>query len=56
MEIAKGILGNENKILFKNITPQDRIKAVTSGDVDMVISTMTINPQRKKIVYFSAPY
>lgn len=55
-EIAKRILGDKEKIEFKNVTSQDRIKAVTSGDVDMVISTMTITPQRKKLVAFSEPY
>lgn len=55
-EIAKRILGNQNRVIFKNITSQDRIHAVVSGDVDMVISNMTITPQRKKLVDFSVPY
>lgn len=55
-EIARRILGDENKVVFKNITPQDRINAAMSGNVDMVISTMTITSQRKKLVDFSAPY
>jgi len=55
-EIAKRILGDENKVVFKNITSQDRVNAAMSGDVDMVISTMTITPQRKRFVYFSSPY
>lgn len=55
-EIAKRMLGNANKVVFKNVTPQDRMKAVMSGNVDMVISTMTITPQREKFVSFSDPY
>ena len=55
-EIARRLLGNQNKIAFKNVTSQDRIKAVTSGDVDMVISTLTITNQRKKVIDFSVPY
>jgi putative glutamine transport system substrate-binding protein len=55
-EITKRILGSKNKIVFKNVTSQDRIKTAMSDDVDMVISTMTITPQRKKIVNFSVPY
>lgn len=55
-EIAKRLLGSKNKVVFKNVTSQDRIKAAMSGDVDMVISTMTITPERKKLVKFSAPY
>lgn len=55
-EITKRILREENNIEFRNITSQDRIKAVKSGDVDIVISTMTITPQRKKEISFSKPY
>lgn len=55
-EIADEILGDKNKVVFKNITPQDRMKAVMSGDVDIVISTMTITNKRKKTVDFSTPY
>lgn len=55
-EIAERMLGSKDKVEFKKITPQDRMKAVTTGDVDMVISTMTITPQRNKLVNFSDPY
>ena len=55
-EIAKRTLGSENRVVFKNVAPQDRINAVNSGSIDMVISTMTISPQRNKTVDFSDPY
>lgn len=55
-EIAKRLLGSKDKVVFRNITPQDRIKAALSGDVDMIISTMTITRERKKLVTFSEPY
>lgn len=55
-EIVRRILGDENKVSFKNVSSQDRIKAVISGDVDVVISTMTITPERKKLISFSSPY
>ena len=55
-EIAERLLGSKNKVIFKNVNSQDRIKATTSGNVDMVISTMTITPKRKKLVDFSVPY
>jgi putative glutamine transport system substrate-binding protein len=55
-EIAKRMLGSKNKVVFVNVTPQDRIKAAMSGDVDIVISTMTITRKRKKLVNFSDPY
>lgn len=55
-EIAKRLLGDKSKVVFKNISPQDRINAAKSGEVDMVISTMTITRNRKKFVDFSDPY
>lgn len=55
-EIAQRLLGNGGKVEFKNLESQDRIPAVTSGSVDMVISTMTITFQRKRLVDFSVPY
>ncbi len=54
--IAKALLGNENKVEFKQVTPSNRILALNSGQVDMVIATMTITPQRKAVVDFSIPY
>lgn len=55
-EIAQRILGNKNKVIFKNVTSQDRINVAASEDVDLVISTMTITSHRKKLVAFSEPY
>ena len=54
--IAKSILGSENKVEFRQVTPSNRILAINSGEVDMVIATMTITPQRKAIINFSQPY
>lgn len=54
--IAKSILGDENKIEFKEVTPSNRILALNSGQVDMVIATMTITKQRREVIDFSIPY
>lgn len=54
--IAKNILGDENKIEFKQVTPSNRILSLSSGEVDMIIATMTITNQRKMVVDFSIPY
>lgn len=54
--IAKSILGDENKVEFKQVTPSNRILALNSGEVDMIIATMTITPQRQQVVDFSYPY
>lgn len=55
-KIAKSILGDENKVEFKQVTPSNRILALNSGQIDMIIATMTITPQRLKVVDFSTPY
>lgn len=54
--IAKNILGDESKIEFKQVTPSNRILALNSNQVDMVIATMTITPERKAVIDFSSPY
>jgi len=54
--IAKSILGDENKIEFKPVTPSNRILALNSGQVDMIIATMTITPSRLAVIDFSIPY
>jgi putative glutamine transport system substrate-binding protein len=54
--IAKCILGDENKVEFKQVTPSNRILALNSGQVDMIVATMTITPQRQEVVDFSRPY
>lgn len=55
-EISKSIFGEENKVEFKQVTPSNRILALDSGKIDMVIATMSITPQREQIVDFSIPY
>lgn len=55
-QIAKYILGDENKIEFKQVTSSNRILSLNSGEVDMIIATMTITKQRNNVVDFSIPY
>ncbi|MFI6486451.1 glutamate ABC transporter substrate-binding protein [Streptomyces sp. NPDC050564] len=55
-EIAKEILGDPNAVRFHAIPTIQRIPAIKSGQVDMVVRTMTINCERLKDVAFSAPY
>lgn len=54
--IAKSILGDENKIEFKQVTPSSRLLSLSSGEVDMVVATMTATQQRREIIDFSIPY
>ena len=54
--IAKEFLGSEEKIEFVDVPTQERINAVKSGKVDLLLATMTITPERKKQISFSEPY
>ena len=54
--VAQDILGSERKIKFVRVTPDTRIEAITSGEVDMIIATMSVTPQRQYFVDFSTPY
>jgi len=55
-ELAKEILGDENKIEFKEVTSKTRIPMLNNGDIDMIVATMTISEERKKEVDFSDVY
>lgn len=55
-ELAKRILGSEDAVEFQQVTSSNRIFSLTSGTVDLVAATMTINPKRKQIIDFSIPY
>jgi polar amino acid transport system substrate-binding protein len=54
--IAKDILGDPNAVQFRAIPTNQRIPAIQSGKVDMVVRTMTITCARLEQVAFSAPY
>lgn len=54
--IAEDILGDRDAVQFKAIPTDQRIPAIKSGRVDMVVRTMTINCDRLRDVAFSAPY
>lgn len=44
------------EVEFVKLASNDRIFALNSGDVDMIIATMSITPQRNILVNFSRPY
>lgn len=54
--LAKDILGDENKVEFKEVTSKTRIPLLEKGEIDMIIATMTITEERKKQVNFSDVY
>jgi len=54
--IAREILGDPEAVVFRAIPTNERIDAIRSGRVDMVVRTMTITCDRLQQVAFSAPY
>lgn len=55
-ELARRILGSEQAVEFQQVLSSTRVMAVNSGSVDVVAATMTITPQREKLIDFSKPY
>ena len=54
--IAQYIVKDTKRLEFIPITPSSRLIKASTGEVDMVISTVTITPARQEIVAFSIPY
>jgi len=55
-EVSKIIFGTDKIIEFKTLTPSNRILSLNSKKVDVIISTMTINQERLRVIDFSNPY
>ncbi|ADD44197.1 glutamate ABC transporter substrate-binding protein [Stackebrandtia nassauensis] len=55
-EIAKELLGDEDKIQFVTMNSKGRIPALKERKVDLVVRTMTMNCDRWKDIGFSAEY
>ncbi|MFC8260944.1 glutamate ABC transporter substrate-binding protein [Streptomyces sp. NPDC057291] len=54
--IAKNILGDPDKVIFRAIPTNQRIAALENDKVDVVVRTMTINCSRLDQVSFSTAY
>lgn len=59
-DIARAVTGNllgaPDKVDFAQVTNEQRIPALQDGRVDMVLSQLTITPDRLEQVDFSIPY
>lgn len=55
-EIAADIFGNPGQVDFRFVESAARAESLRSGEVDMVIRTMSITPERTELVDFSTPY
>ena len=54
--IAQYIVKSPERLEIIPVTLSNRLIKASTGEVDIVISTVTINPQRQEIVSFSIPY
>lgn len=54
--IAQYLVNSPENIEFIPVTPSNRLLKASTGEADIVISTVTITPQREQIVSFSVPY
>ncbi len=55
-QIATDLLKDETAIEFQPLLNQDRLDALLSGKVDLVIARMAITDARARVVDFSRPY
>lgn len=54
--LTKQILGPSGKASFIQVSSQTRIPLLKNGNIDAIIATMTITPERQKVVDFSDHY
>ena len=54
--IAQYLVNNPERLEIIPVTPSNRLLKASTGEVDIVISTVTITPQREQIISFSIPY
>lgn len=54
--VAEELLGDRTKIEFVQVLPDNRLETLEGDKADLVISQLTITPDRADRVDFSAPY
>jgi len=54
--ITKKMYGKDAKAKFVTVTSQSRIPLLKNGNIDAIIATMTITPERQKTIDFSKSY
>lgn len=55
-EVARDIFGSPTQVEYRILSSADRITALRNNQVDIVVKTMTITCERRKLVGFSTVY
>jgi len=55
-EVARDIFGTPSRVEYRIMSSADRIAALQNNTVDVVVKTMTITCERRKLVNFSTVY
>jgi polar amino acid transport system substrate-binding protein len=55
-QFAKWAFGSTSKVTFTCVTTASRIGTLTSGRVDIIVSTLTWTAEREKTINYSVPY
>ena len=55
-EVARDIFGTPTQVEYRILSSPDRITALQNDQVDIVVKTMTITCERRKLVNFSTVY
>ncbi len=54
--IAKELFGKEDAVEFVAVTSGNRIAFLTTNKIDIILASMTITEERKKVIDYSVPY
>ena len=55
-ELGKRLLGDPGKVELVSVTSGNRIPYLQSGKIDIIVATVTVTDERRKVVEFSDPY
>jgi len=55
-EVARDIFGTPSQVEYRILSSADRVSALQNNQVDIVVKTMSITCERKKLVNFSTVY
>lgn len=55
-EVARDIFGSPSQVEYRILSSADRVAALQNNQVDIVVKTMSITCERKKLVNFSTVY